>query len=145
MRVCAAPAAANQPQLPQCTPFTVVRGGIAVNSSSMFHGRRTATDAAADCAAARLAVPRCTGLHRLDISSERPGRPAPHLLDDAAGRTAPGPGTASCPAPAAPPAPAGPAGPAELSVLMVAIDDLRDEPGGFGGDAHTPVVDRLAA
>lgn len=30
------------------------------------------------------------------------------------------------------------------SVLMFVVDDMRDEPGGFGGDAATPNLDKLA-
>ena len=30
------------------------------------------------------------------------------------------------------------------SVLMIAVDDLRNEPGAFGGAAHTPHIDALA-
>eukprot|EP01044_Picomonas_judraskeda_P032418 COSAG03_NODE_12524_length_543_cov_0.921171_1_plen_59_part_01 len=43
---------------PQCAPFTVIEGGIADNATSIFHGRRTATDMM-DCCNQCKAVALC--------------------------------------------------------------------------------------
>jgi hypothetical protein len=142
----AAAAAAPLPLLPQCAPFTIIEGGIAENASSIFHGRRTATDAA-DCCA------QCKGVAGCTAWTFHPSGPAAQhhtcwMMAAAGPRRKPGGGIISGVPPLPPPPPPAPppvpAPPHARSVLMIAVDDLRDEPGGFGGDAHTPVMDRLA-
>eukprot|EP01052_Picozoa_sp_SAG31_P009088 SAG31_NODE_470_length_15239_cov_19.376288_7_plen_196_part_00 len=139
----AAAAVGRADGLPQCAPFTIIDQGIADNASSIFHGRRSASSAL-DCCSQCKQTQGCgawtfhgdgpPGQHHTCWMMKAPGPARPHAS-----------GTISGVPPPAPPAPAPPAPAGARSVLMIAVDDLRDEPGGFGGDAHTPVLDELAA
>jgi hypothetical protein len=122
--------------LPSCPGFTIVTHGIADNRTAI--AQIQAVDAGDCCSQCTAKAPLCTAwtYH----GEEGPQQHTCWLMPEPASPHRPNPGVVSG---VKEPAPAPPAPPGVLNVLMVAVDDLRDEPRGFGGDAHTPVLDRL--
>lgn len=140
------PLALTTAPLPQCAPFTVIAGGIADNATSIFHGQRKATDAM-DCCSQCKAVALCKAWTFHPDGPDGQGHTCwmmPHVAAHRAPRDGIVSGVPPAPPPTPPAPPPTPAPPDAMNILMIAVDDMRDEPGGFGGDAHTPVMDRLA-